>query len=148
MCLLFDQRGETRPLDMTGADHADAYKQLIREENELAAAATLNTPSGEQWYGFIPRTQFLGPAAAVLHYNCFSRATASLARRVLRMPCVSYFDDFGIIAPSCLVDPALAAFAEPNESLPVAPKKRKSEAGPFPECLASPSAFERAGEIP
>ena len=56
--MLSDQRVESRPLAMAKADRADAYKQLpLKKEDELAAAATLKTPSDELWYGSIPRAQ-------------------------------------------------------------------------------------------
>ena len=105
--LLLDQRGEPRPLAFTKAYHAGACKLLpLKKADERAAAATLKNPSGEQWYG---------SAAAVLHYNCVSRAIA-FACRILEIPCVRYFDDFGIIAPSCLIDQSLEAFKELNEA--------------------------------
>ena len=49
------------------------------------------------------------------------------------MPRLGYCGDFGIIAPSCLINQASEAFAELNETLLVALRRHKSEAGPFLE---------------
>ena len=96
MCLLFDRGGESRPLALATADHADTYKQLpVKREDEPAAVVTPKNPTNGMRRGPIPRTQLLGSAAAVLHYHCFSRATAPVARRILKIPCVEYYDDVG-----------------------------------------------------
>ena len=79
--------------------------------------------------GFIPKSQLFGSAAAVLHYNCLSRVIASLACRILKLPCVGYYDDFLIVATRTLIDKALEAFTMLNDLLLVILKKKKSEAG-------------------
>ena len=108
MCALFHLKGDRRPLAMAKAGHADAYKQLpVTTKNELAAAATLRRPVDGEWYGFIPHTQLFGSTAAALHYNCLSRAIASLTCRMLKIPCIGCYDDFGIISPECLIKNAL-----------------------------------------
>ena len=134
--MLLDSRGESRPPAMAKADHADAYKQRpFGKEAGLAAAVTRKNLTDGLLYGFVRRTQHFGSAAAVLHYNCFSRAKAPLARRILKIPCAVYYDGARIVAPRCLFDLALEAFTELNEALWVAPKNRKSEAGAFLEFL-------------
>ena len=55
---LFRFRAEGRPIATATADHADAYKRLLsKEEDELAAAATLLDPKGGLWNGFTSRKQ-------------------------------------------------------------------------------------------
>ena len=54
---------------------------------------------------------------------------ASLARRVLKLPCVGFFDDFAIVAPWILIAKALEAFTKLNDLLLIILKKKKSEAG-------------------
>ena len=82
---------------MAKADHADADFQLpFAEADELPAAATLRNPVGRLPYGFAHRTQLFGSAAPACHYNCLSRAIASLRRRHMRIPRIGCYDDFGI----------------------------------------------------
>ena len=131
--------------------HEDAYEHLpFKKEDELAAAVTLKNPTfhgaGGPRRGFIHGTQLFGSAAAVLHYTCFSRALASLARRISKIPCIEYYGDFSIAAPSCLVDQPLGAVAELNGAFPVARKNHKSEADYFSESRETTGAFERTGE--
>ena len=143
MCMLFDLKGKSRPLATTKSDHTDAGKQLaLLRKEELSAVVTLENPAGNSWRGFIPRTQLCSPAAAVLHYNSFSRAVAFTACRILKIHCTGFYDDFGIVAPSCLVSLALKAFAGLNDASFGVLKRRKSEASCFLEYLglsASPS---------
>ena len=121
---------------MAKADHADAYKQLpLKKEDELTAVATLQSPEDEKCYGFIPKTQLFGSAAAVLRYNCLSRVIASLACRVLKLPCVGYCGDFAIAAPRILINEALEASTKLNDLLLIILKKKKSEAGRVLEFL-------------
>ena len=91
-------------IQVTKGDHEDAYRQLpMSARDGRAAVATLRDPRGEELYGFAPKTQLLGSAAAVLRYNCFSRIMASLACRVLELPCVGYRDNFVAIPQLDLV---------------------------------------------
>ena len=136
MCIFFRKQGETRPLAMAKADHADAYKQLpLKAEDEQAAVVTLQSPEDGKWYGFIPKTQLFGSTAAVLHYNCLSRVIASLACRILKLPCVGYYDDFAIIAPRLIINKALEAFTMLDDLLLILLKKNKSESGRILEFL-------------
>ena len=58
-------------------------KQLLfRGQGENAALIDSLHPADGALYGFAPKTRLLGPAAAVLRYNCFSRIVASLAGRI------------------------------------------------------------------
>ena len=62
MCMLFESKGESRPLAMAKANHVDAYKQLpMKREAELAAVVTLKNPNDGLRYGFIPLTQLICP---------------------------------------------------------------------------------------
>ena len=127
---------------MAKADHADACRQLpLKAGDELTAVVTLQSPEDEKWYGFIPKTQLFGTAAAVLHYNCLSRVIASLACRALKLPCVGYYDDFAIVAPRILIDKALEAFTKLNDLLLIILKKKKSEAGRVLEFLGATIHF-------
>ena len=128
--MLFDLKGESRPVALAKADRADAYKQLpLLRENEPGAVVTLRNPSDGLLYGLIPRSQLFGSAAAVLHYDCLSRVIASLTRSALKIPCVGYYDDFGIVLPECSIKTALNVFASFNKALFIIPKEKKSEFG-------------------
>ena len=146
ICALYYLKGDRRPLAMAKADHADAYKQLpATTEDELAAAVTLKNPAGGQWYGFVPHTQLFGSTAAALHYNCLSRVVASLACRVLKIPCVGYYDDFGLISPECLIKDALGIFTSFNKALLIILKDSKSEFGTLLEFLGLTISFRNDG---
>ena len=147
ICTFFRAEGETRPSAMAKAGRADAYKQLPMEElDELAAAITLKQPRKKKRFGFIPKTQLFGSAAAVLRYNCLSRVLASLACRYLNLPCVGYYDDFAIVAPKLVIDKALQAFTTLRDELFAILKKSKSEAGPNLELLGLAIHFEEGYE--
>ena len=71
MCSFFRFEGDGRTLAMTKADHDEVCKQFpLAGEDEQAALATLKSPTDNNWYGFAPKTQLFGSAAAVLHYTC------------------------------------------------------------------------------
>ena len=146
MCSLYYLKGDRRPLAIAKADHADAYKQLpVATKDELAAVVTLKDLVDGRWYGFIPRTQLFGSTAAVLHYNCLSRVIASLACRILKIPCVGYYDDFGIILPECLVKDGLSVFTSFNKALRIILKDSKSEFGTLLEFLGLTISFWNDG---
>ena len=64
--------------------------------------------------GFIPQKQLFGVAAAGLSYNTVSGVMATTAVRWLKLACMSYFDDFGVISKGSCVQMALKAFTELN----------------------------------
>ena len=79
-------------------DHRAAYKALpLRPTDSDYAIIALWNPKTRTWHGFRPKTQLFGSTAAVLHYNCLSRIIASMACRLLHIPTVGYFDDFGFL---------------------------------------------------
>ena len=59
---------------------------------------TLRNPAGGEPYGFIPEAGHSGPAEAVLRYSCFSPIVASSSCRILKLPSIDYFDDFGSVS--------------------------------------------------
>ena len=80
-------------------DHKSAYKALpILPRDSRYAVIALWNPDEKRWCAFWPRTQLFGSIAAVLHYNCFSRVIATLICRLLLIPTIGYFDDFGFFA--------------------------------------------------
>ena len=127
---------------MAKADRADAYKQLpVTTNDELAAVVTLKDPIDGRRYGFIPHTQLFGSTAAALHYHCLSRVIASLACRVLEIPYVRCYGDFGPILPKCLIKDALGVFASFNKALMIILKDSKSEYGALLEFLGLAISF-------
>lgn len=82
------------------ADHASAYKQLpLGPSGRPTSAVALREPRSGAWRAFSPRALLFGSVAAVLHYNCVSRAVAAVFTKVTGIPLLSYFDDFGPLAP-------------------------------------------------
>ena len=83
---------------MTKGDHEGACGQLpVSARDGRAAVDVPRDPRGGELSGLARKTRLLGSTAAVLRYNCFSRIMAPLACRVLKLPCVGYRDDFGVI---------------------------------------------------
>ena len=112
-------------------DHESAYKQLpIAPEDQRTSVVALRGPKTGKWMAFVPRTLLFGAVAAVLHYNCFSRAVAVLFTKVTGIPLLSYFDDFGALVPSDILDPALEAFMTFCQLLGLKLKDSKTEKGP------------------
>ena len=107
LCELFRFRGKPRPVALAKADCADACKRLPPvEEDELSAAVTLGRPVDRLLYRFIHETQLFGFAAAVKRYTCLSRAVATMVCSPLKLPRVSFYEDFGTIALRPPVHPA------------------------------------------
>ena len=129
-------------LAMAKADHRDAYKQLpVKEDHKMLAVVTLKEPDTGEMRGFIPQTQLFGATAAVLHYNTVSRVMASLAARWLKIPCMGYFDDFGIITTERAIREALDAFTKMNHILGFELKIEKSDWGTVLEFLGVTITF-------
>jgi hypothetical protein len=83
-------------------DHWKAFRQhpVAKEDEMFSIAAVVNPHTGEYNYFIIDGLPF-GVAAAVPLYNSVSEFIEAVARRVLALPCVKYFDDF------CLCDHAM-----------------------------------------
>ena len=111
-------------------DHQSAYKALpIRPADINYAVLALWNPLESAWYGSKTRTQLFGSTAAVLHYNCFSRVIASLVCRILAIPMVGYFDDFGFFTRSADEDETMSLVNEFLSLLGVELKVAKSVIG-------------------
>ena len=94
-------------------DRKSAYKALpIRPLDAKYAAITLWGPTRKVWCGFRTRTQLFGSTAAVLHYNALSRIIASLLCRILAIPTLGYYDDFGFFAHTSDETETMAAIVE------------------------------------
>ena len=99
-------------------------------------------------YGFVPGAQSFGSRAAVLHHNCLSCVGAVLALRYPEIPCIGYYDDFGIVAPRDSAEQALRTFTRFNDGLVVMPKKDLSEAdSPHVMCALAASCRRECGEV-
>ena len=121
---------------LTKSGRADAYEKLpLAKAGELPAAASRQNPKGKTTYGCAPRTRPFGSTAAVRHYNCFSRATASRACGYLKIPRIGCCDDLGIVAPGAVANVAVQAFARSNGGLAVMLKKNISGAYSVMDCL-------------
>ena len=111
-------------------DHEATYKALpLRPADARHAVIALWDNTTKAWFGFKPKTLLFGSAAAVLHYNCLSRLLASLACRILMLPTIGYFGDFGFFAyaPDSAMD--MATFSEFCSLLGLSLKMAKSSIG-------------------
>ena len=111
-------------------DHEAAYKALpLRPADTRHAVIAIWGPNTKAWFGFRPRTLLFGSTAAVLHYNCLSRIIASLACRILLIPTLGYFDDFGFLVNAPDAAMTMAAFTELFTILGLSLKTAKSVVG-------------------
>ena len=128
--LRFQHFNPSASLSLIKADHEAAYKQLPLDPSEAGlAAVTLLNPTSNSWCAFLPRTLIFGSTSAVLHYNCLSRIVASLCCRILGIPRLGYFDDFGMIIYSSLERATLQAFVGLNEVFGIRVKLAKCASG-------------------
>ena len=112
------------------ADREAAYKQLpLDYRHAKLAAIVLKSPEDGRWYGFFSRTLMFGAIAAVLHYNVFSRLLSELVSKLLGIPLLCFFDDFGALIPRELAKSALDTFTAFCSKLGVKLKLEKSEYG-------------------
>ena len=112
------------------SDHEAAYKALpLLPADARHAAIALWGPNTRARFGFKPKTLLFGSTAAVLHYNCLSRLIASLSRRILLLPTIGYFGDFGFFAYAPDDAMAMATFSEFCSLLRLSLKKAKSSIG-------------------
>ena len=124
------------------ADHEAAYKQLPLEwEHSSLAVISLRSPTDHCWYGFMSRTLMYGAIAAVLHYIVFSRIIAELMCRVMGIPMISYFDDFGALLPAEIARKGLQTFTQLRQLLGITLKSAKSEVGPHITFLGLRGSF-------
>lgn len=80
--LALNLRDANQAWSFSKSDRSAAYINLpMSPLRALACALALRYPSGKRWYGFPPLTFLSGEAAAVIHYNFFSREVAILANR-------------------------------------------------------------------
>ena len=86
----------------------------------------LREPRSGTWHSFAPRTLLFVAVAAVLRYNCFSRAVARVFARVAGIPLLSYFDDFGALPPLAVLDAAFAAFVRFCDMVGISLKPEKN----------------------
>ena len=148
MCDLFRIRGDRRPLAVDKADHADAFSRFpLKEEAELAVVVTPLNPIDGRQFGFILRRQLFGSAATGLHYNCVSRAIASLAFRYLKIPRIGYYRYYWIVAPRPLIKLALKSCARFSGVLVIVHEKLKSAAGPMLEFSPLTQSFRFSGLV-
>ena len=85
------------------ADHKDAYKQLLLDQEYVGLTlVALRHPTSVQWFPFAPRVLLFGAVAAVIHYNCFARIFSVLPNRIFGLPVFNYFDDFGSLVPDLI----------------------------------------------
>ena len=112
------------------ADHEAAYKQLpLDYSHAKLAVVALRSPIDGRWYGFLSRTMMFGAISAVLHYNVFSRLLSEIVSKLLGIPLLCFFDDFGSIIPAELANRALATFTAFCSKLGITLKTAKSEVG-------------------
>ena len=112
------------------ADREAAYKQLPLEfSHSKLAVIALRSPQDKRRYGFFSRTMVFGAIAAVLHYNAFSRLVTELASKILGIPVVCFFDDFGALIRVPLGRKALEIFSKFCQLLGISLKASKSQVG-------------------
>ena len=118
------------PWSFFKADRESAYKNLpLKPDQAPLCVVTLRSPGDGLWYGFAPKTLLSGASAAVRHYNCFSRIIAVLINLIFGLPTINYFDDFGCLPPTSLVDEGLALFTRFCALLGIRLKAKKTEVG-------------------
>ena len=71
------------------ADHEADYKQIpLSPKDKAYALIAPRSPTDGKWFGFVSRTLTFGAAAAILHYNVFSRMITALVCR--KMGSIAY----------------------------------------------------------
>ena len=95
------------------ADREADYKLLsIAPKEQAYAAIAPRRPTVGKRFGFFSRTLMFGAAAAVLHYNVFSRLIPALVCRLLGIRLICFFDDFAGLLTKLLPTKACAVFTE------------------------------------
>ena len=113
------------------ADHEAAYKQLpLKWGNSRMKVMMLRRPTAGYRYSIRSRAMLFGAVAAVLHYNVFIIIAAELITKISSIQIISFFYDFGALAPGPLAREALAAFNSFCELLCIRLKHEKEDVGP------------------
>ncbi|KAJ9443680.1 hypothetical protein DIPPA_15556 [Diplonema papillatum] len=89
-----------------GLDHKDAYRQLRAQNGKVCRCVVAEGPEGALRFFRMERLSF-GEAAAVVHYNAFTKVLAKVVRLGLKVPLCQYYDDFA--APCRLEDDGVLA---------------------------------------
>ena len=74
-----------------------------------------------------------------------SRLGFSLTCPALKIPCVGYYDDCGMVLPECLIKMALDVIATFNNALLIISREKKSEFGAPVEFLGLTVSFRNGG---
>ena len=114
------------------AGHEAAYKHRpLSPKDHRNAIIALRHPSNGKWFGSPSRTLDCGGAAAVLHYNVFSRMATALANQLFGIPPICFFDGFAALSPRILANKALRAFTSFCSLLGVRLMPGKSDVGSY-----------------
>ena len=136
MIELFMKKLGCGKIGLAKADRPEAYNQLpLVPSRRLLATVLLRGPRSGSWRAFPPNTRLLGSAAALLQYNCLCGAMAPSATRILKIPVMGYFEDFGMASPLPLTEDALLASTKMSEILGFSLELSKSERGQIIEFL-------------
>ena len=123
-------------------DHRAAYKFLpLRPSDSTLAVIALWNPDDENWYGCQSRTQLFGSTASVLHYNCFPRLLTTFLTRLLMLPILGYFDDFGFFTLRDSAETTLGHVTRFCRILCITLKEEKSAVGPIMTFLGLTGTF-------
>ena len=98
------------------AYHGDSYKQLppAPDKGRFATVAFRDPQSGD-WIAIPSSTRLFGSATTAPQYNFHSKIIAPLASRILTIPAMGRFDDFGLPTPLPLSEDVLLTFTERNK---------------------------------
>ena len=108
-----DLGGRPRQWGFGKRDHSHAYKNSpLRPSDSRRAYIALFNPIDKCWYAREPLALLFGETANVLHYNTFSRISPSIVMKVLSIPVVAFYDDFGFPIDREIASIGLEAFKE------------------------------------
>ena len=91
------------------------------------AYVELRRPISARWFEVRTRTLLFGYVAAVLRYNTIIRLFFAIAARILCIPEIAYFDDFGAPMASILEGPSRRAVNSAARLLGISLAGRKTE---------------------
>ena len=129
---LLDAKGELAArLSQIKKDMRRAYRHLLKCLQHQFVVAVAKRPSDGRLYGAKARALLFGEEAAVINFNVYALVASALGRRILRLPTVSYFDDFDAVVRE---DDEKQAAADMDEFfsvlLHITFEKEKDECGP------------------